>query len=253
MLDPTNRFSTRVEDYSRYRPGYPEALLPLLEERGTLRPGDTVADLGFGTGKLATRFLQRGYRVYAVEPNAPMREAGRRLVGQDMCEVIDGTAEATGLPDASIGLAAAAQAFHWFEFEPTLGELGRILEPGGRVALIWNVRETGTDSFMAEYEALLARLGADYCSIQAHGIDTVMRTRLFGPGGGRLDRLPNRQRLDRDGLIGRVRSASYMPEPGVAGYREMIESFSDLYRRHERDGQVVIRYRTDIYHGSFAS
>ena len=253
MLDPTKRFLTRVENYVRFRPDYPETLLPLLEEHGTLRPGDSVADLGFGTGKLALQFLQRGYRVLAVEPNAAMREAGRRLAADERCTVVDGTAEATGLPDTSVGLAAAAQAFHWFDLEPTLVELKRILKLGGRVALIWNVRDTGHNRFMTEYEELLQQYGTDYHNVGAHGVDGDARRRLFGPERGKFHRLANEQRLDRDGLIGRVLSASYTPEPGCAGHPEMIEALDGLFRAHELNGEVVLRYRTEVYHGSFTS
>lgn len=250
MLDPTQRFSTRVENYIRYRPGYPEALLPLLEEHGSLRPGDIVADLGSGTGKLTLRFLQRGYTIHAIEPNEPMREAGRRLAADERCRPLDGSAEATGLPDASVDLAVAAQAFHWFDFEPTLAEMARILGPGGRVALIWNVRDQERNRFMTEYETLLANHGTDYHNVGAHRVDTKTRERLFGPDRGKFHWLPNEQRLDRDGLIGRVLSASYAPEQGHPGHEEMVAALDELFRRHERNGEVVLRYRTQVYHGS---
>jgi len=249
--DPTKRFSTRVENYVRFRPGYAASLPDLLERHGTLRPGDVVADLGFGTGKLAQPFLERGHLVHAVEPNEQMREAGARLVSDERCRVSDGRAERTGLPDASIDLAVAGQAFHWFDVDATLKELARILRPGGRVALVWNVRDRSGDPFMAGYEALLARHGTDYRNVGAHGIDDVTRTRLFGPGRGRYDALANEQRLDRDGLVGRVLSASYAPEPGADGHEAMVESLHALFRRCARNGEVVLRYRTAIYHGPF--
>lgn len=250
MLGPTQRFSTRVENYIRYRPGYPEALAPLLEERGTLRPGDVIADLGFGTGLLSERFLQRGHTVHGIEPNAPMREAGRRMTADRPCRVVDGSAEATGLDDSSIDLIAAAQAFHWFDLEPTVAEMRRILRPRGRVALVWNVRDEQGDRFMAEYEALLAEHGTDYRNVGAHGVDTETRERMFGPDAGRFDRLPNEQRLDREGLLGRVLSASYAPEPGHPGHAPMVEALDRLFHRHESGGQVALRYRTEVYHGT---
>jgi len=250
--DPTKRFSTRVENYARFRPGYPATLLPLLTEHGSLRPDDVVADLGFGTGKLTGRFLERGHIVYAVEPNEEMREAGRSLVGNERCHVLDGRAEKTGLPAASIDLAVAGQAFHWFDVDATLGEFSRILRPEGRLALVWNVRDEGQGAFMTEYEALLARHGTDYCNVGAHGIDDETRVRLFGPGGGALHELSNEQGLDRDGLVGRVMSASYAPEPGFDGHEAMIAALDDLFCRHENAGTVVLHYRTAVYHGAFS-
>jgi SAM-dependent methyltransferase len=249
--DPTKRFSTRVEHYRRFRPGYPGSLTSLLREHDSLRPGDVVADLGFGTGKLAELFLADGHVVYAVEPNDEMREAGRQLVGNERCHVVAGRAEQTGLPEAGIDLAVAGQAFHWFEPDATFTELRRILKPAGRLALIWNVRDERWSAFMTEYEALLADHGTDYRNVGAHGIDAPTRKRLFGPRGGLFHELPNEQRLDRDGLIGRVLSASYAPEPGAAGHAAMIEALDDLFRRHENSGAVVLRYRTAVYHGAF--
>ncbi len=248
--DPTERFSTRVENYIRYRPGYPETLPPLLEAHSSLVPGDVLVDLGSGTGKLTELLLKRGYAVYAIEPNGPMREAAARLIADPDCTMIDGTAEATGLPDACADVAVAAQAFHWFDLEPTRAELDRVLRPRGRVVAIWNVRDKENDPFMAEYEALLAEHGTNYRDVGAHGLGDVQRERLFGPDRGRLDRLANEQRLDLDGLIGRVLSASYSPEPGQAGHAPMVEALETLFGKYQCDGEVVLRYRTEVYHGT---
>jgi SAM-dependent methyltransferase len=252
MTDPTKRFSTRVENYVRFRPGYPDSLLPLLEEQGTLRRDDVVADVGFGTGKLTRLFLGRVNVLYAVEPNDEMREAGQRLVADDRCRVVAGRAEKTGLPDASVDLVVAAQAFHWFDIESSLAEMQRILRPGGRVALIWNVRDEARSDFMREYEALLGCHGTDYRNVGAHGVDQATQARLFGLERGLFHRLPNEQRLDREGLIGRVLSASYAPEPGSPGHDTMIAALDDLFQRHENAGEVVLHYRTEVYHGAFS-
>ncbi len=249
-VDPTKRFSTRVENYIRYRPGYPETLLPLLETHSSLRTGDVLVELGSGTGKLTRLFLKHGYRVYAVEPNDPMREAADRLIDDPRCTIVDGTAEATGLPADSADVAVAAQAFHWFDLESAHAELDRVLRPEGRVVAIWNVRDEEGDPFMAEYEQLLAEYGTDYRNVGAHGLTTSERERLFGPGGGRFHRLSNEQRLDRDGLVGRVLSASYAPEPGHPGHEPMVAALHELFRRHQDDGEIVLRYRTEVYHGT---
>jgi len=101
MQDPTKRFSDPVENYAKYRPGYPDDMLAYL---GTLlRPGAIVADIGSGTGILTRRLLDHGYVVYAVEPNEPMqREAERALEAYPSFHSMNGRAEATGLDDHSI-------------------------------------------------------------------------------------------------------------------------------------------------------
>ncbi len=132
FFDPTRRFRGRAELYARHRPGYPGEVVTLLEDECGLRAGSVVADLGSGTGILAAMLLARGCRVFGVEPNADMRaEGARALAAQEGFVSVDGRAEATTLPDASVDLVTAAQAFHWFDRPRARAEFARILKPGG--------------------------------------------------------------------------------------------------------------------------
>src|SRR3954470_13160055 len=130
--DPTRRFSNRVEDYIKYRPGYPRAVVGLLEDECGLTRESVVADVGSGTGILSELFLSAGVRVYGVEPNREMREAGERLLAAYESFVsVDGRAEETTLADASADFVTAGQAFHWFEPASARREFRRILRDGG--------------------------------------------------------------------------------------------------------------------------
>jgi ubiquinone/menaquinone biosynthesis C-methylase UbiE len=103
FIDAKERFSKRVGDYVRYRPSYPSALLELLRSECALRPGHVIADIGSGTGFLSELFLKNGNRVYGVEPNKEMRQAGDEyLASYDAFSSIEGSAEATTLDDASV-------------------------------------------------------------------------------------------------------------------------------------------------------
>src|SRR5229473_1629955 len=116
FADAKQRFSNRVADYVRYRPGYPAELLDLLRSECPLRPGHVIADIGSGTGFLSELFLKNGNRVYGVEPNQAMRQAGEEyLASYDGFSSIEGSAEATTLDDASVDFVTAGQSFHWFE------------------------------------------------------------------------------------------------------------------------------------------
>ncbi len=131
--DSTARFSSRVADYVRYRPGYPRALVRLLEEECGLAPESVVADVGSGTGILSELFLHNGNRVYGVEPNREMREAGERLLAAyENFVSVDGRAEATTLEDACADFVTAGQAFHWFDPAGARREFQRILRPPRR-------------------------------------------------------------------------------------------------------------------------
>src|SRR3954447_4559397 len=126
--DPTRRFSNRVEDYIKYRPNYPRALVRLLEAECGMTGASVIADVGSGTGILSELFLKNGNRVYGVEPNREMREAGERLLASYTNFVsVDGRAEATTLDDASVDFVTAGQAFHWFDPPRTRREFVRVL------------------------------------------------------------------------------------------------------------------------------
>ena len=142
MIDPKERFTNRVDDYVRYRPGYPPELFEMLLVECGLGQESRVADVGSGTGILTRALLEAtGARVAAIEPNAAMRAAAERsLAGEPRFESLSSSAEATGLPGASVDLVIAAQAFHWFDPPRTRAEFARILKPRGKVALVWNQR-----------------------------------------------------------------------------------------------------------------
>src|SRR5690606_34163131 len=126
-------FTSRAESYRRHRPGYPDAAIEALLALAPKR----VADIGAGTGISCLPFLERGLEVVAVEPNAAMRAAG---IEHHALRWVDGSAENTGLSDASVDLVTCFQSFHWFEPTAAMPELVRILRPGGALAAVWNER-----------------------------------------------------------------------------------------------------------------
>ena len=137
MLDPTKRFSNRVDNYLKYRPRYPAEIIPLVKRECGLTPDSIIADVGSGTGFLTELFLRHGNRVFGVEPNAEMRAAGEQLLATyPNFTSIDGTAESTTLADASVDFVTAGQAFHWFDRAPAGCEFLRVLKENGWVVII---------------------------------------------------------------------------------------------------------------------
>jgi len=245
-VNPTGRFSNRVDYYVRYRPGYPDAALDVLAE--AIPPGSVVADIGSGTGISSRWLLQRASRVYGVEPNLEMRESAEAAPG---FVSIDGTAEATGLPDASVDAVVCATAFHWFRAAECRPEFQRILKKPdtGHVVLIWNVRKRDASPLQEGYEQLIADLATDYKPEWDRRGEDLLR-RFFGPGGYRTETVPNEQWLDWDGLLGRAMSASYMPLPGMSRYDAMVERLRGLFAAHQDEGgRVRFVYETAIYWG----
>lgn len=248
--DHTRRFSNRVADYVRYRPNYPALALAFLAWRCGLGPNSSVADVGSGTGILTRRLLELGCDVTGVEPNREMREAAEAsLVGCTRFRSVDARAEATGLGDASVDLVTAAQAFHWFDAAAARREFARILRPGGRVALVWNERCSDTTPFLRGYEALLRACVPRYLESSHRKWDGHVLADFFAPVPMETYICRNEQRMDLPSLRGRLLSSSYTPKEGQAGHEELMVGLDDLFGRHEREGVVLLEYRTEVYLG----
>lgn len=247
----TQRFTDRVSDYVKYRPGYPRDVVTFLHTTCGLAEGARVADIGAGTGISAQLFLDAGHPVVAVEPNQAMRSAAdtwlSRYAGYAS---VAGTAEATTLEAASVDLVIAAQAFHWFNPVTAREEFARILKPRGLVALFWNSRLLEGSAFLVGYEALLQRFGNDYQSIaERYGDDDSMAA-WFGDGLSHNALFPNAQRLDFDGLKGRLMSSSYAPKAGHPNHEPMLAALRELFDRTEQNGTIEFVYETRVYAGT---
>ena len=250
-LRSTERFSDRVDDYVRYRPDYPAALVDWLRREHGVDASWDVADVGAGTGISAKLLLDAGHRVTAVEPNAAMRAAAERWLGADpRFRAVDGRADATGLPDASVTLIVVAQAFHWFDEAATRREFARILRPGGLAAIVWNTRHLGGTPFLEGYEALLQRYGTDYTSVAERYADDDRMRAWFGAGWRGTARFEHRQSLDFDALRGRLMSSSYAPKEGHPQHEPMIAALRGLFERCQQDGHISFDYDTRIIVGT---
>lgn len=250
FADAKQRFSNRVADYVRYRPSYPAALLDLLRKECSLSTESVIADIGSGTGLLSQLFLKNGNHVFGVEPNQEMREAGEEFLRDyKNFTSINGSAEATNLPDASVDFITAAQAFHWFEPKTTRKEFSRILRPNGWIVILWNDRRISETQFGRDYEDLLVRFGTDYTRVKDAYPERNDIRDFFGEGNFVFRELPNEQVFDFNGLAGRVRSSSYAPTEGHANFAPMMTELEKIFHTHQVNGQVRMEYTTQIYFG----
>jgi SAM-dependent methyltransferase len=248
--DATRRFSNRVENYVRYRPGYPEAVRVLLEQRCALTPSSFVADVGSGTGLLAELFLRRGCLVYGVEPNPEMREAGERaLVGYTRFVSVDGRAEATTLAAASVDIVAAGQAFHWFDRPARSAEFSRILKPDGWVVLVWNKRRKAGTRFLEAYERMLQRWSVDYAEVDHERVTDEVVASFFAPSVCTRASFPTEQRLSFEAARGRLESSSYAPASDQPNHMPMLAELHAIFDAHNSAGVVVFEYDTVVYFG----
>jgi len=248
--DALTRFSDRVEDYVRYRPAYPPAVIQLLRDRCELGPDSLIADIGSGPGNLARLFLENGNEVFAVEPNAEMRGAGQQLLGHyGRHHSTEGRAEKTRLASNSVDFITAAQAFHWFDWPKAKAESQRILNPGGWVVLLWNDRRYDSTPFQREYEQLLLQFGTDYAQVKRQGRASVDAIAEFFSHKFEKVTLDNSQLFDLEGLRGRLVSASYAPRAGHPNHTPMLLELAEIFSRYAKGGLVAFEYDINLYFG----
>jgi SAM-dependent methyltransferase len=250
MSDSIQRFSSRVDNYIKYRPTYPPAVINLLGDECGLTSDSIVADVGSGTGILSELFLRNGNRVLGIEPNRVMRAAGERLLKDyPNFTSVDGTAETTTLGCGGADFVTAGQAFHWFDVEKARAEFARILKPGGWVVLVWNERQTDSTQFLRDYEQMLLTFGIDYEAVSHKQVDRNRIVPFFGLGGFELRTFANGQLFDFESLKGRLLSASYTPEAGHPNHAPMLDALQRIFHAHQAGGRVTVEYDTNVFYG----
>ena len=250
-MDNTQRFNGRAEDYDRYRQRYPrEEILARLREWCGLTPNWLVADVGAGTGMLAEVFLENANRVLAIEPNRDMRDSLRDCVEDQLgrpapqLEIIDATAEVTGLPEGSVDLIAVGRAFHWFNKDRALAEFRRILKPGGWVTLIAadRDRDSKDPAYSAQidaYEALMSTHGTDYVRVRS-GYRTYDKMDSLFDGELHQTQIPGWRRLDWNSFRGHALSLSVTPRPDQPGYADFEFALRSYFDKYAREGLLTM-------------
>ncbi|MBL4574891.1 MAG: class I SAM-dependent methyltransferase [Opitutaceae bacterium] len=253
MKISTERFSDRVENYVRYRPSYPEAVVETLIDECCLGATSLVADLGSGTGIFTRHLLDKQLRVMAVEPNEEMRQAAVAMSsGYDRFTSINGSAEESTLKDASVDLIVAAQAFHWFRHDEAQTEFARILKPDGWIALVWNERNL-QQGFQKEYDALLHQYVPEYGSVDHRNVSDEVIAQMLSPEGFRRHRFDNFQLFDQESFFGRMRSSSYTPSVETPEYATLLAAAERLFAKYEKNGKISFEYETQLYVGKLKS
>ena len=247
QINNTELFTRKSDDYSRYRPSYPDAAVDWLFEK---YPAKHVLDIGAGTGIFTQVLLRRFQNVYAVEPNADMRSLFVKNLPEIFCS--DGTGEATKLPDSSVDLITVAQAFHWLDSEKFKQEAMRILRPEGRIAIVWN---TSLDN---NFTVARNRVCQKYCPrfrsghAGKHSVaegDAFLRNSYFREV--EVVSFENPFTMDLCTFEGNIRSRSYSLLPGNCDYENFMSELRIVFDRFAVDGIVIEPQETQIFFGTF--
>lgn len=239
-------FGTSSELYERVRPEYPPEAIDILVRELRIGPGKVVVDVGAGTGKLTRALVPTGATVIAVEPLAEMRE--QLALNVPRAVPFAGTAEHMALRDGSAHAIVAAQAFHWFDGDKALAEFHRVLAPGGRLALVWNVRDRRA-SWVDAFDVLIEAVDPDR---PAHETGrwraAVDRTTLFGPLHEHT--VEWEQPMTPAEIVDRAGTVSSIAALPKAERERVLEAFRELAVTHpDVRGQdtVTMPYLTKIF------
>jgi ubiquinone/menaquinone biosynthesis C-methylase UbiE len=246
----TERFSGRVQAYLAYRPRFPREIVPFLREHGALRSGAVIADVGAGTGMLAEIFLEAGHRVLAVEPNVEMLEACRVLAAQHPAlEVVEGSAEATTLPDASVDLIAVGRAMHWFDWPRAHREFQRILKPGGWVLVATNGHRDSGAPVSNRLSEILRKWRTDSAEADTRRDFSDRLQEFLDTSSWQRTTLHHAMTVDFATLLGYAESLTAIPRPGERGYDGMVAELRAVFEEYQRDGMLVTPLACQLFLG----
>ncbi|HEY8861893.1 MAG TPA: class I SAM-dependent methyltransferase [Candidatus Limnocylindria bacterium] len=239
-------FAPTTELYERIRPEYPDAAIDILVQELGIGRGRIVVDVGAGTGKLTRALVRTGATVIAVEPLAEMRD--RLAESVPLAVPFEGTAEHMALRDGSAHAITVAQAFHWFDGDRALGEFHRVLAPGGRIGLIWNVRDRRR-AWVAAFDALVDAVDPERPDHQTGRWRAAFeRTALFGPLEERT--VEHAQTLTPAEITERAATVSSIASLPDRRREAVLDRFRELAAAHpEIRGRqtVTLPYLTKVY------
>lgn len=248
-----DRFYNKADKYELYRPNYTNESIDLIIEKCKIDLNNNlfVADIGSGTGKFTKLLLDKGFNVFAIEPNSDMRKiAQKKFKNYNNFISLDNTAEDTGLKENSVDLITVAQAFHYFDLDKVKKEFKRILKPNGKVVLIWNFR-LRSSNFISQYEDIIYSFHSN-TNEPTHAQDKMV-DEVFSDffSDYTIFNISNEQKFNFDSLWGRTLSNNHMPSENEEDYDILYNKIKELFDIYQKDNEIIFPYRTQIVIGNF--
>ena len=245
------RFTGKADIYKKYRPSYPKELIDYLYTEVGFSKDSVIADIGSGTGILSRLLLERGSKIYCVEPNEDMRKTAEQdlSVFENFISV-NGNDKNTGLQNQSIDFVTAAQAFHWFDRQAFKSECQRILKPGGKVVMIYNSKD-GESDIIKKADEITIKYCSDAKGHRQRGYDPKEYSDFFADGVCEYKTFENNMQSDRERFIGGTLSSSYAPreETDPEKYHGFVKEFNELFDEYNINGILSVPQVTKSYVG----
>lgn len=242
------RFTGRADNYEKYRPSYPDSLIDFLYDRTY---SDNVIDVGAGTGKFTRCLMKKPWKVTAVEPNTDMLKKLETING---LKIVKASAEDTGLESGSTGLVTAAQAFHWFDQEKFKIECRRLLKLGGKLAVIFNVRDCEECTIGAARNEICEKYSGSYHSSYVEKRKT-MDGEIFRDNGYfskyEIFSADNDIEMNEQAFIGDALSSSYALTEADEKYTDFLADLKATFDKHQKNGIVTVKFKTICTLGEF--
>jgi len=251
MKQGAERYSSKVEDYVKYRPSFPDEIMAFLYSNNIINDNSVIADIGSGTGRFTRLLLEKGNKVYAVEQNNEMRSKAEELLSKHSNFIsIAGSAEETGLDNKSIDLITVAQAFHWFDKERCLSEFKRIIKENGKVFIVWDDFIEDYNDFSIEYGNILYK----YRNVEPENKGkrlsrAEMLCDFFKDNEYETVSFIHELYQNFDSIRGGALSASFTPKPEEKNYEPFIYELQMLFEKYQKNGKVCTAFRSVCYLG----
>ena len=260
-IDTFSRFSSKAEKYALYRPDYAQKAIQTIFEKTRLTSESVIADIGAGTGIVSRYFVENGNPLYAVEPNLDMRYYAERKLGKSsIFHSVDGTSEATTLPDVSIDLIIVGQATHWFNPEPTKREFLRILKENGSLAILdpyYFLRYSVLDGNYEVHEELEREFNRALTAENGWGtnpddekfIDSKPHEWYFAENSLLRFDFTQPHHFNQEQLVGWLASISSAPDETHPKYPAFVSALVEVFEKLQDGGVVTIPLTTHLYLG----